>query len=340
MSTTESNARKMLCTIGCNDFFGALRAALRRAGLAEGELKFGIGFFFVLVSRFMQNPLRLYVNQKSKGNAKYLLLRVAQLLAPGTVIPMSGECDKAWSRFENAPAQRVVFIPPWDELAARASFDVRENQLTRSVPVVIDGRDVDKCETVEGSFACISGEYPDDLKNRPRWLRVNLPKPPWQGGNRPTRMTAEDRVVWFEIQKLIQKRAQLRILLPPWEELVVEKVCVDPRAHKNVPAFLQCWKIMTVLRSFGSHKEKDVQRGVLRADIEDFAATAAVMKVFREGRWFPSPQYIFKKVSREGDHCYFIHPLTGKGVKYTHDPEPEPEQGDTLFGADELSLYT
>jgi hypothetical protein len=60
-------------------FFSRLKDVLREIGL-EGEEKAGIAVYFSATSRFLSNPLRVFVEQQTEGSAKYIFRSVAQLL--------------------------------------------------------------------------------------------------------------------------------------------------------------------------------------------------------------------------------------------------------------------
>ena len=153
-------------------FFSKLRSVFSQTGL-EGEQKAAIALFFVMASRFFSNPLRLFIRQKTEGSAKYIFQRVAQLLP--SELSASIARRERWLAFKKSSIQRVVYIPPWDEVEAteeKADFEICENQLARVLPLQEEGRITEKKEAVETSFVCISAREMPELNRRSRWLTM------------------------------------------------------------------------------------------------------------------------------------------------------------------------
>jgi hypothetical protein len=120
--------------------------------------------------------------------------------------------------------------------------------------------------------------------------------------------------VWFEVQRLIEERARIEIVLPQWLEIVIEQMFRDQRAERHLPAFLTMWKVMTIVRSFAGDKPP---QGFMRADFLSFAAAGAALKgAFREGYWFPPAANIYEQISQPGAQSSLLNPVTGKALKY------------------------
>jgi hypothetical protein len=309
------------------DFFTHLRGVLTRVGLA-GEEKYGVGVFFVATSRVLRNPLRLCVREKTEGGANYVVRRVAKLLEPGSFVELSPSKDQSWSRFAKNPEHMAVYLPEgkgaWS-MPRQVRLEIAEHQLGRVVPVERDGRVVEERVDIEAPFACISAEYRADLNNASRWLTMILGKPPQQTGPRANPilrtipMGEEELLRWHRLQELAQERAQLGIVLPEWADLVIEETCKDERAARHLPAFLQAWKTMAVVRSLPWDKKEILRRGQVHANFTDFAAAGSLLRgVFREGHRFPSTGNIFNRAFPVGEENGFVHPLTGKGIRYIH----------------------
>jgi hypothetical protein len=314
------------------DFFTHLRTAMRGVGLA-GEESFGVGVYFVAASRFFQNPLRLCVQQQTDGGANYVVRRVARLLKPKSFVELAPDSVEAWHGFTKKPAHKVVYIPDGDgawgmENATR--FEIAQNQISRVVPVKRDGRVVEERDDIEAAFACISTDHRDWRRDSSRWLTMLLDKPPQETGKKGNSFFShanplddEQTKQWHRLQDLIEERAQRGILLPDWADVIVEETCKDERAARHLPAFLQAWKTMCLLRSLRLKEKEISQRGGLLVDFTDFAATGSlVRKLFREGHWYPPIRNIFNKVSPAGDDAGYIHPVTGKGICLKHRTEP------------------
>ena len=158
--------------------------------------------------------------------------------------------------------------------------------------------------------------------NRTRWLTMRLPSPEQVAPGGITAPDEEELAVWHEVQRLIGERAQLQVVLPGWEELFIEQMFHDPRAQRHFPAFLTAWKVMCVLRSFQNDTGKVQEK--LQADFASFAATGALLRVFREGCWFRSVQKIYEQISWPGDRATLLNPATGNPLKYVNDGLGKP----------------
>jgi hypothetical protein len=324
MNTARAAALAMLRSPS-PDFFGQLRGALTRTGLA-GEEKFGVGMFFIVLSRFRPNPMRLVIQETTDGGAKYLLRAVSKLLETGTVRDVLSE--GGWLRFAADPAHSIAYVPQWsDSLREGTRLEIESNLLRHIYLRERGGRIVETPHIVEAPFACVSPQRPFGSFGEPerlqRWLTMKLPAPTSSVSNAVTPLDDEEISAWVEIQRLVQERANATILLPDWGDVVVEQACRDERAARNLPAYLHAWKTMCLLRSFGGDDD-DHDRDTLQAGFEDLAAASLLLRgVFQEGRWFPSPAKVFSQVFPAGKECGVINPLTGKGVRYTQrDDQP------------------
>ena len=156
-----------------------------------------------------------------------------------------------------------------------------------------------------------------------------LDKPPQETGKKGNSFFShanplddEQKRQGHRLQDLIEERAQLGIVLPDWADVVVEETCKDSDAARHLPAFLQAWKTMCLLRSLPLKEKEIAQRGGLQADFTAFAAAGSLIRrLFREGHWFPSTRNIFDKVRAGGEDVGFIHPVTGKGIRLKHRTE-------------------
>jgi hypothetical protein len=314
------------------DFFTDLRIAMQRVGLA-GEESFGVGVYFVAASRFFQNPLRLCVQEQTDGGANYVVRRVATLLQPGSFVELPSDSIEAWRGFRKSPAQKVVYLSDGDgacDMENSVRFEIVQNQISRVVPVKKDKRVVEEREDVEASFTCISSDHRDWMRNSSRWLTMLLDKPPQETGKNGNSFFShanplgdEQKKQWHRLQDLIEERAQRGILLPDWADVIVEETCKDERAARHLPAFLQAWKTMCLLRSLPLKEKEIAQQGGLLGDFTDFAATGSLLRgLFREGHWYPPTRNIFNKVSPAGEDAGYIHPVTGKGICFKHRTEP------------------
>jgi hypothetical protein len=317
MNTTTKSALEMLRSLS-PDFFTHLRGASARAGL-PGEEKFGVGAFFVLMSRVRPHPLRLVIQETTEGGARYLLRSVAKLLETGSIRDVFSETG--WSRFAADPTHKVAYVPQWSDWSREGTrIGISGDRLTRTLQREHDRRIVETPHTVDAPFVCASPQPPVGRFGEPegmqRWLSIKLPAPPSRVADAVTPLDEAEVSVWAEVQRLVQERTKLPILLPDWEDVVVDQACQDERAARHLPAFLEAWKTMSLLRAFRA--DDGCEKETLQADFEDLAVTSLLLRgVFREGHWFPSPAKVFAEVFPVGEEKAVINPLTGKGVRYT-----------------------
>ncbi len=298
------------------DWFALLRGALMRTGLSPDEAVFGVGAFLAMVSRYRPNPLRVAINEKTAGSAKYFVRCVKQLLHPQTVCGVCSE--RHWLRFAKHPNHRVVYVQKWDETHEGIRFETNGNQIARISERMCDGRTIETPEIVDGRFTCFSEEFPWESPDKLRWLTIQLPAPA-SSSTGLTPLSDDELATWREVQHLLRERAKRTIVLPDWADTVVEQKC-DGRGSRYLPVFLRAWQTMALLRSFAGNKSAGDagDQQIIHADFDDLAITSLlVRKVFREGCWLPSPSKIFAQVFPGGPEHGVINPLTGKGVRYS-----------------------
>ncbi len=305
------------------NFFGQLRGVLGRVGLA-GQEELGVGVFLIMLTRFWSNPLRLCIQQESKGNADYLVRRVGQLLPVGTVLGLSKNIEKSWRLLQTTPPHRVLYIPARSEISpgtADLRIEVHQNRLIKVALAEENGRVIKECQDIEKSVAVISAEYKPDWKEQCRWLTMELDTP--AAGKARTSMTLDttESEAWHEIQELLKVRSTLVVQMPEWEDVVMEKACEDELASQRMPTLFGSWKTMCLLRSFCGEDDCSTPKEFLRPSFEDLAvATAVLRRLFWEGCRLPSMKKVFDGIPV--DEAIFSHPLTGKGFRYRRTAKP------------------
>jgi hypothetical protein len=308
------------------DFFTQLRGALARVGLRREET-FGVGLFLALISRFRPNPLRVVIREASEGAAKYQVRAVSKLLGDEQILDVHSE--RGWSRFAKSPKSALTFVPTWSDHSAEGTrLEIEGNLLTRVITSRFHDRIVETPHVITAPFVCVSSEYPrgrfGGRGDGTRWLSMKLPAPESSSSSALPMLDKTEMACWLEIQCLLRDRAQVPILLPEWGDIMIAQASQDELSAPNIPAFIEAWKTMTLLRSF-QRTEEDQHRDAIVATFEDLAATALLMRgVFQEGRRFPSPTKIFNEAFPVGKDSGVINPITGKGVRYTRrDCKPE-----------------
>ena len=312
MTDVTTNA---LAILGSQDFFGSLRGTLARMGLA-GEERYGVGLYLVALSRFLPSPLRLCIQQNAEGNARFLVETVAELLPKNHRVGIYRDLNEAWPSFEKSPNNKVLWVPPDSEgppSCGSFQIDISGNRITGVWSNKKNGRVVERRCTAQGRFVCVSGTAPPFEWNLTRWLTIRLPVPQ-RSRNQGSTPTEQDLAVWHEVQRLIEERCQVEVVLPQWLEIVIEQMFHDHRAERHLPAFLTMWKVMTVVRSFADDKRPG---SFMRADFLSFAAAGAALKgIFREGYWFPAPANIYEQIAQLGTKSSLLNPITGKALRF------------------------
>jgi hypothetical protein len=311
------------------NFFSLLREALRNTGLAGREVWMGVGVYFIAVSRFQPYPFRNQIQETTEGTAPHIVRKAATLLPPGDLITIRPTSEKKWTQLAESPNGKLVFIPEltMDTENGLARLEVTGDRIIRAMPVALEKRILDDFQEIEGRFACVSGDRQEWSARPSRWLTMRQAK----RQEVVPGVTAEfDLEPWHEVQSLLRQRARLPILLPEWEQLVVEEICErSDKAMRHIPTLLQMWRTMCLIQSFQS-PENDKATS-LQATFEDLAvATLLARKIFREACWFPSCKKLFARLPKQ-DETRVLHPLTGKAVVYVRNKKVAPVQQATLF---------
>ena len=134
MSSTTDEALSRLRSV---HFFDVLRGTLRDLGFA-GQEKFGIALFVVALSRYFTTPLRLHVQQSTKGSAAFLVRSVAKLLPNNHRVGIYRDLADAWASFEDSPNDKLVWVPPAPEVPHHGNklhIEFEGNQITGIWPL-------------------------------------------------------------------------------------------------------------------------------------------------------------------------------------------------------------
>jgi hypothetical protein len=314
--------RSALETLRSVDFLLQLGGALRRVGLHGQDELMALGAYFVAISRFQAYPLKAQINERTEGTAAFIVKKLSGFVLADDVIKITPAGTGGWNRLAGAPDRKVVFIPRWtkETESGPVRFDAEANKIIRITPLYKDDRVVVRVEELEGRFACISVERPQGWVHKTRWLSMTQAvgeqvagEPPIISGSEP------DFAMWRGVERLLQERARIPIVLPEWEQALMELANEKGnRAMEMMPTLLQTWRTMVMIRSFQSPANDSA--GLLSATFEDLAAAMLfARKIFREAGWFPSCKKLFNALPQLGFRTGLLHPLSGKGVSYTRE---------------------
>jgi len=310
---------------------------MRRLGLTAQEEKLALGVYFVAISGLQPFPLRLQVQERTEGTTNYLVRKGSKFLPPDITITISPIRDENWTKFAKEPDRKVVFIPEWavERNGETARLDIKSNQIRRISSERSEGRVVEHWDEVQGAFSCITVDRPFELAQQSRWLTMRQKEEQRKASTiKLPPLSDHELEQWRTVHRLLKKRARVPIFLPEWTQIPIELMCDrDIRAARHVPAYLQTWQTMCLIRSFqtpGADKSE-----VLHAKFEDLAsATLLAKKIFREAGWFPSLQKVFDRIGGDGNRTTLIHPISGKPVVYERSQKQPPISYESLLDWD------
>jgi hypothetical protein len=306
-------------------FFLDLAGELRRLGLYGKDRLMALGVYFVAVSRFHRYPLRIQIQERTEGTAVHIVNKVADFLVPDSVVKLKPTKRRGWDQLAEAPDQRIVFIPQWteDTESGLAGFRVLADRVMRRIPFEKAGRTEERVDELKGRFACISADDTHAWIHDARWLTTTQAVGEQvDAGYDPTTPTSEpDFGMWHEIDRLLQERAKLPILLPEWEQVLVETAQdKGTRGLEQIPTLLQLWRTMCLIRSFQSDANNKAE--VLSATFDDLAEmTFFAKKVFRGAIWFPSMATLYNRLPKVANETSVLNPMTGKYFRYRREME-------------------
>jgi hypothetical protein len=308
-------------------FFTNLGGMFARMKLKQ-EQKYAIALYVATLSRFLPCPLRVHIAEETKGGVTFFVQKVAKLLPKTHRVGISRDLDEAWPNFAEYPNHKVVYVRPANEGPPKTKFRtvISGNEAKGIFLLEQGGRVVERPTAVQGRFTYISAEAPEFPWTLTRWLTIRLPNAQENGASNVYPPTDKDLDIWRKIQELIGDRAKIPVVLPEWEELVLEQILRDDRADRaarHLPAFLTLWKITSLIRSFSTGTGSK-QGEFVRADFKSLASACALRQAFREGHWFPSPSAIYQQIAKPGDETALLSPLTGKPLRYRKEQKARP----------------
>ncbi len=303
------------------DIFAQLQGALHGLGLAGWEIPLGLGVWFAAASRFQSYPLRVQIQEQTRGTAEYIVRSIGPLFPPEDLIRIDPTDEKPWERFAQAPDNKVLFLPHMvmETDAGQIHFDVHGDRIIRETPERRNGRFVSQAQEVKGRFVCISADRPAWQLRRSRWLTMVQKD---RQAATPSGTAPPNAEEWQEVDQLLKERAQRRVWLPEWGQIVVEQMYErNDKALQHVPVLMSMWRTMCIIQSF--QRPATRKEGSLVASFEDLAAAILLgKKVFRDGCWFPSAKKVFEALPARYVRTGVISPVTGKALTYERLAEP------------------
>ena len=162
-------------------FYWHLRDALRKAGVSETHLKFAVGLYLSTLSRFGQEPMRIFIEECTAGDATTLMRSVGRLIP---VIHRAGifkSFGNAWTNFHRRPEAKVLYVPPAAEVLNPDGLAISIRGDHARLWLEADNT----FETATGNFVVVSAERPPYDPDENRWLTIRLPRVESSGLSRP-----------------------------------------------------------------------------------------------------------------------------------------------------------
>jgi len=283
LSATE----RALSILEEDDFFGKIRDAVERCGLV-GEERNAVAIYVIVISSLLDRPLNVIIKGVSSAGKNWLATRVLKLVPKEAVREITSSSKAAWNYSRDDFRNRIVYLPERNE-AAGAVHPVRllisEGKLIRTVTVREGGKLKAEEFVAEGPIASISTTTRDriEIDDENRHVSVWIDESPEQTRRitfrklSPLPQLDEDEIaVWYEVYKLIQKRASVPVKFPDWLIQIADKVPTDVRVRRYFPAFLEALRTVALIHSFWIHAEDYEPGEVITAQFRDYAIAAFI----------------------------------------------------------------
>lgn len=292
MAGTRKQAMKLLES---PYFFRDLLSAFRRTGLV-GEKRNALVVYVVATSRLLSKPLCLFIKGPSGVGKNFLGDAVLRFLPSSEVQHLTSASTRSWNYLDDRLEHKTVYVKERNETAGPVHptrLLISERELVHIVTVKKHGRFVSERRVTKGPIASISTTTQDrvEMDDETRHISVWLDETPKQTAkimaaaiDQQDGLEAPEMKVWHEVQRLIKKRAALRIEFPGWFKNLVPYARSDNLwARRYFTAFLQACRTVALTRSF--HREQGTAVKSKRAIVVrfiDFAVTAIIFNAVFE----------------------------------------------------------
>jgi len=287
--------RRALELLGSPNFFGKLLAAVARMG-AVGEQINALVVFIVCVSRLLPKPLCLFVKGSSSSGKNYVTDTVLSLFPESERHNLTSASLRSWNYMQDELAHKIVYVAERNESVGHihpTRLLISEQKLVHWVTVKRDGQFVREKRETRGPIAAISTTTRDTVQvdDETRHISIWIDESPEQTARIVKAALMEgpgldenELKTWHEVQRLLQKRAELSIEFPSWFATVSQFVRNDDvRVRRYFPAFLQACKVVALIRSFRSEEKKLSEQGKITIKFSDFASAALIFnRIFEQ----------------------------------------------------------
>jgi hypothetical protein len=302
--SVESEALDLLNSL---NFFDYVRGALRRAGLPEPHLKFGLGLYVASVSRFADGSLRVYINEGEEGDALRLVSGVAMLLPTADRAGIFREFAAAWRAVKSRPDGKLLYVPDVPNLALRGD----ELRVGNAASAMVK-------QVVKGQFVVATTQPPPyEGAGENRWLTIDLPAVEKIDSAEAEKRAIRDETEyesWQHAQRLIRARYAKGVYRPMWAKRVFDEMRRDFRKRRHVHGLSKIWDAVTLMRSFCREASDQIQ-----ADFSSYAVSSLLLRnSFREGWAIPSAQKLYREITPANSRTSVVNPTNGRGKRYEH----------------------
>jgi hypothetical protein len=261
----EQKALQLLCS---PYFFSELLLAMRTAGLV-GEDRAAQVVYIVGTSRLLPKPLCLFVKGPSSVGKNFLADSVLGFFPCSEVQELTSSSTRSWNYLGTRLAHKIVYVKERNDSAGPVNptrLLISEKQLVHWVTVKKGGHFVREKRVTKGPIASISTTTQDRVQvdDETRHVSIWLDETPEQTTRimhaalaKGAGLSAKERKVWHEVQRLLAKKAAVRVEFPAWFSEVVKFVRNDNLwARRYFPAFLQACRTVALIRSFRQRKKQ------------------------------------------------------------------------------------
>lgn len=286
MSLVDKTAAKAKILLRSPRFFNEVLGALKEEGLA-GEERNALALYIVAVSRLSRRPLNAIVKGQSSTGKNWLVTRVLRLLPKDSVREITTASDAAWNYSSDDFRHRVVYLQERNQGSGTVHpmrLLISEGKLVRAV-TVRSGRGFSTERYVtRGPIASISTttknqlELDDETRHVSLWVDESVKQTKRIVKSylrRTTGMRKEERDVWKDVQRLLQRKTNTEVEIPHWFDAVAEHVYAkDVRVRRYFPSFIEACRIVSLIRSY-QRKTRQSSNSIV-VTFADFAVTALI----------------------------------------------------------------
>lgn len=269
-------------------FFCELLDILRGNGLV-GEERSALVVYIVATSRVLSKPLCLFVKGPSGIGKNFLVDAVFELVPPSEVHTLTSSSSRSWNYLGKRLSHKIVYVKERNEAAGSVQptrLLISEKELSHSVTVKRRGRFVQMRCVTKGPIASVSTTTKDrvEVDDETRHISVWLDETPEQtvrimeAALDADQQSNKSKIrVWHEVQRLIEKRARVRIAFPEWFKGLIKLVKQDSLwARRYFRAFLQACKTVALIRSFRRDEKWLKAAKKVSVRFSDLAITALI----------------------------------------------------------------